>query len=273
MATQLGAIFELKSNRNWTRRGGGGQDFLSECTEKCVKLIGEVLDVDYTFTVEITVSDESWDITVRRADMQEGLQTTKNELCDQCGLQRARQLLGEMFLALRPGGKLAGSGEGILALVSSPSAKVFLNGIPSGSTPIELTVKTGRDAEVLLVAEGYDDYSKVYTLTSGAKIKEDIRLVQKRGAVQLQTTTSGAAILVDGEAQTDASGNPLTTPTTLRLSFGQRVLLFKLSVSGHTQGTLVNQRDMNPAGHAPAPARPPGDHRFVRTPQRRDLSQ
>ncbi|MBF0240393.1 MAG: PEGA domain-containing protein [SAR324 cluster bacterium] len=248
VSTQMGTYFELKSEQELRKAIDAVRDKISsvECTEeKCVKLIGEALDVDYSFTVEITVSERIWDVTMRRVDAQEGVQSSKNDLCDNCDLQRARQILSEMILSMRPGGKLAGSGEAILELTSTPTAKVFLNGIPAGSTPIELTVKTSLENDVLLVAEGYEDFSKGYVLKPGTRVNESIRLVQKRGAVELVTEPTGATIFVDDEAQVDQSGNPLQTPTSLRLPFGARTILLKLpSYQDYSLDLTINQRDM-----------------------------
>ena len=80
---------------------------------------------------------------------------------------RARLLLTELIVGLRPGTTTVKRGEAVLQLESEPRSLVFLEGVEQGNTPLVLTVPTDRPAEILAVAEGYQDYSNLFELKSG----------------------------------------------------------------------------------------------------------
>ena len=138
-----------------------------------------------------------------------------------------------------------GKGEAVLILESEPSGQVFVQGRPQGSTPIEVTVPTRDPVDILIVAEGYTDFAKVYdALRPGEMIHETVRLVRKRGRVGLASQPSGANIRLDGELLRDESGNLQTTPVELRLEYGEHTVVVSMERYREARRTFtVEKRD------------------------------
>ena len=226
--TELSGSYELKSEREVAAARERAVDKLasSDCTEEaCLKVMGELLDVDYTFAVSVTASGDFWDLTGVRLEPL-GRTVRKNVSCERCTLPKAKARLTELLLGLRPGAVGLGKGEAVLIIESEPSGQVFVQGRPQGSTPIEVTVPTRDPVDILIVAEGYTDFAKVYdALRPGERIHETVRLVRKRGRVGLASQPSGANIRLDGELLRDESGNLQTTPLELRLEYGEHTVI------------------------------------------------
>ena len=102
--TELSVYYELKSEKEVEQARDAAVDRLSSenCTEEaCVKVMGELLDVEYTFSLEIIDTGEGWDLTAVRQDV-DSVTSRRNELCKNCSLSKARKTLSGMLTALRP---------------------------------------------------------------------------------------------------------------------------------------------------------------------------
>ena len=90
--TELSSYYELKSEKEIEQARDAAIDRLSSenCTEEaCVKIMGEMLDVDYTFSLEVIDTGEGWDLTAARQDL-DGVTSRRNELCKNCSLSKAQ---------------------------------------------------------------------------------------------------------------------------------------------------------------------------------------
>ncbi|MBF0240210.1 MAG: PEGA domain-containing protein [SAR324 cluster bacterium] len=227
--TQLGYYFTLKSEAELKKATLDVQNELesSQCTEdQCIKKIGENLQAEYSFQVGITRIEPDWDISIQKVDLMEDTTASANELCSACTLEKARSLLRGMILSLRTGTLQIGKAS--LSMTSDPVAKVFLNGIDQGTTPREISLNTDRESDIFLVVDGYENFTKSYALKPGEKVKEHVKLARKRGELKLNSNPESASIWLNGEEQKDASGQPLKTPSTLRLVYGPHTLQLKM---------------------------------------------
>ena len=62
--TELSTYYDLKTEKEIEQARDAAVDRLSSenCTEEaCVKIMGELLDVEYTFSLEIIDTEEGWD--------------------------------------------------------------------------------------------------------------------------------------------------------------------------------------------------------------------
>ncbi len=245
---ELSQSFELKSEQEMLAARDRAIDRIAseECTEEaCIKVMGELLDVDYTFTLSITASGRYWSFTGIRSEPL-GRTVRKNLVCEQCTLPKARRVLTELLLGLRPGSAVAGSGEAILILESEPSGLVFVNGLSQGNTPLEVAVPVADPVDVLIVAEGYTDFAKVYeNLRAGEEVRETVRLVRKRARVLVTSDPSGAEIWLDGEPLKTPAGAVRVTPDEIRPEYGSHELELKFDRYQPFQTTLeVEERDL-----------------------------
>ena len=67
--TELSNYYDLKSEKEIEQARDAAVDQISSenCTEEaCVKVMGELLDVEYTFSLEIIDTGEGWDLLVVR---------------------------------------------------------------------------------------------------------------------------------------------------------------------------------------------------------------
>lgn len=245
---ELSRSFELKSEREVLAARDRAIDRISseECTEEaCIRVMGELLDVEYTFRILITASGDFWDLTGIRSEPL-GPTVRKNLACEQCTLSKARRLLTELLLGLRPGEAVAGSGEAVLVLDSEPRGQVFINGVAQGQTPLEVSVSTESPVDVLVVAEGYTDFARVYEgLRSGERLQEDIRLVRKRTLLRVESEPPGAEIWLNGAPQRNPDGSVQTTPGELRPEYGELELELRLARYETFRTTLeADQRDL-----------------------------
>lgn len=231
---ELSVNFDLKSEKEVEQAREFAVDKISSenCTEEaCIKQMGELLDVEYTFTFKIIAAGNYWDLSAIRVDTFMEKTVRRNIACEDCNLSRARLLLTELILGLRPGTTTVKSGEAVLQIETEPRSLIFLEGIEQGSTPLELTVPTDRPAEILAVAEGYQDYSNLFELKSGEQREIKIPLVPRRGSVKITSVPPGASIILDGKQLTSSGGQPLRTPATIRPVYGERDL--KLMLEKH----------------------------------------
>lgn len=227
--TVLSTYYDLKTEKEVEQAREAAIDKVSseECTEEaCVKIMGEFLDAEYTFSLEIIDTGEGWDLTVTRQDI-DGVPSRKNELCVNCSLKKARKSLSEILLALRPGDVIQ-RGKAMLVLESTPKSQIFINGRDEGKTPLNRDVAANVPLEVELIAEGYKDYSEKFILKPGEILKKNVSLTLKRGNIRITSNPSGAKIYINGEPAIDSENKPMFTPSELRLVYGQHVLKFEL---------------------------------------------
>ena len=228
--TELSAYYELKSEKEIEQARDAAIDKLSSenCTEEaCVKVMGEMLDVEYTFSLEVIDTGEGWDLTAVRRDL-DGVSSRRNELCKNCSLSKARKSLSGMLTALRPGEMLIQRGKASLRLDATPQAQVFLDGRDQGKTPLDLSVDARKPLDVTMVAEGYKDFSEEFILEPGEIFKKRVKLTRKRGNIRIVSDPSGAKIFIDGKPETGDDGITLQTPADLRLVYGDHELSLSL---------------------------------------------
>ena len=147
--TELSNYYDLKSEKEIEQARDAAVDQISSenCTEEaCVKVMGELLDVEYTFSLEIIDTGEGWDLSVVRQGM-DSVTSRRNELCNDCSLSKARKSLAGILTALRPGEMLIQRGKASLRLESTPRSQVFLNGRDQGKTPLDLSVDARKPVE------------------------------------------------------------------------------------------------------------------------------
>ena len=192
--------------------------------------------------VTIIDTGEGWDLTAVRQDI-DGIFSRRNELCVDCSLTKARKSLSGILVALRPGGEIQ-RGKARLLLESTPRSQVFLNGRDQGKTPLDLSVDARVPLEVLMIAEGYNDFAEEFVLNPGENRKKHVRLTRKRGIIRITSNPSGATIYINGKPEIDSDNKPLLTPADLRLVFGQHNLKLELEKYEVTTETLrINKRN------------------------------
>ena len=89
--TELSVYYKLKSEKETEQARDAAIDKLSSenCTvEACIKIMGELLDVEYTFSLEIIDTEEGWDLTAVRQDL-DGVTSRRNVLCKNCSLSKS----------------------------------------------------------------------------------------------------------------------------------------------------------------------------------------
>ena len=228
--TELSNYYDLKSEKEVEQARDAAVDQISSenCTEEaCVKVMGELLDVEYTFSLEIIDTGEGWDLSVVRQGM-DGVTSRRNELCNECSLSKARKSLAGILTALRPGEMLIQRGKASLRLESTPRSQVYLDGREQGKTPLDLSVNARVPLEIFMVAEGYNDFAEEFTLKPGEKRKKHVKLTRKRGNIRITSNPPKASIYVDGVLEMDDQDKALLTPADLRLVYGQHELKLEL---------------------------------------------
>ena len=245
--TELSNYYDLKSEKEVEQARDAAVDQISSenCTEEaCVKVMGELLDVEYTFSLEIIDTGEGWDLSVVRQDM-DGVTSRRNELCNECSLSKARKSLAGILTALRPGEMLIQRGKASLRLESTPRSQVFLDGREQGKTPLDLSVNARVPLEIFMVAEGYNDFAEEFTLKPGEKRKKHAKLTRKRGNIRITSNPPKASIYVDGILEMDDQDKDLLTPADLRLVYGQHELKLELEKYEVATETLrINKKNL-----------------------------
>ncbi len=245
--TELSNYYDLKSEKEveQARDAAVGQISSENCTEEaCVKVMGELLDVEYTFSLEIIDTGEGWDLSVVRQDI-DSVTSRRNELCNDCSLSKARKSLAGILTALRPGEMLIQRGKASLRLESTPRSQVFLDGREQGKTPLDLSVNARVPLEIFMVAEGYNDFAEEFTLKPGEKRKKHAKLTRKRGNIHITSNPPKASIYVDGVLEMDAQDKALLTPADLRLVYGQHELKLELEkYEVATESLRINKKNL-----------------------------
>ena len=198
--TVLGNIFELKSEKEIEQAKKVAVDRLTSenCTEEaCIKIMGEIIDVDYTFSIQIIDTGDGHDITSIRYDMN-GLTNIKNTFCSDCDFTKLRKELTLILQSQMPGNQFVETGKASLILESNPIARVFIDGEDQGNTPLNVEIPSETPISVVLVNEDFETYAKEFTLKSKQTFKERIKLVRKKGSIEIDSNPSNAKIYIDG---------------------------------------------------------------------------
>ena len=245
--TELSNYYDLKSEKEVEQARDAAVDQISSenCTEEaCVKVMGELLDVEYTFSLEIIDTGEGWDLSVVRQGT-DGVTSRRNELCSECSLSKARKSLAGILTALRPGEMLIQRGKASLRLESTPNSQVYLDGREQGKTPLDLSVNARVPLEIFMVAEGYNDFAEEFTLKPGEKRKKHVKLTRKRGNIRITSAPPKASIYVDGILEMDDQDKAILTPADLRLVYGQHELKLELEKYEVATETLrINKKNL-----------------------------
>jgi len=246
--TELSRNFELKSKGEVEGAMESALDELDSenCTQQaCIKKMGRMLDVDYTFNLKIIDTGEEWDLIAIRVHYFEDRTMRSTELCDDCSLTKARKLISEMLSEMRPGEMLIQSGKARLRLDSTPRSKVFMGGRELGQTPLDLSVDAQKDIDILMVAEGYNDFSEIFNLPPAKEVIKHVNLVRKRGNIRITSDPSGATIYIDGKLELDAQEKTSKTPADLYMLFGEHELKLKYErYEDSTQTLKINKRKL-----------------------------
>jgi hypothetical protein len=244
--TVLSTYYDLKSKKDVEDARDSAIDKLTSenCTEDaCVKIMGELLDVEYTFKIKIIDTGEGWDFMIMRQDLG-GITSRRNEVCENCSLSKSRKTLEGMLRALGPGVGFIQSGKATLILESEPISQVFLNGEDQGNTPLNLIVDIVDPIPVMFFTEGYEDLKMSYILKDGEIQKNRVVLQRKRGKIRIDSIPSGSNILVDGKPKMDSQKKELITPAVLRLVFGEHKLTIKhKNYHDHSENIIINEQD------------------------------
>jgi hypothetical protein len=245
--TELSNYYILKSEKEVEQARDAAADQISSenCTEEaCVKVMGELLDVDYTFSMEIIDTGEGWDLSVVRQHI-DGVTSRRNELCDECSLSKARKSLAGILTALRPGQMIIQRGKASLRLESTPVSEVYLDGRKQGKTPLDLSINARETLDIFMVAEGYNDFAEEFILKPGEKRIKHAKLTRKRGNIRITSNPTKASIYVDGILKMDSQDKKLLTPANLRLSYGQHELKLQLDKHEVARETLrINKKNL-----------------------------
>ena len=190
--TELSRYFLLKSRAEVNeaiQKAAEEVDSYDCDDDACIKKMGELLDVEYTFTFEVTKTAEGWDLSAKRMKVDD-VTSRRNELCKDCELSKARNILREMILGLSPGESRIKVGQAVIKFRSTPKATIFYKGIQQGNTPIDVTVPSKEIFDVFAVAveDVYEDFKRDYgPLKPGQIINEQIKLSKKRGDLLIES--------------------------------------------------------------------------------------
>jgi len=89
---------------------------------------------------------------------------------------------------------------GNLNISSNPSgAKIFLDGKKAGQTPYRLKNIPKGQHKLELKLEGFDKWKKNVNIVSGKEQKVEGKLVNSYGSIEVNTTPSGAVVLLNGK--------------------------------------------------------------------------
>lgn len=101
-----------------------------------------------------------------------------------------RQTLSVPMLAL----------PGTLHIVTTPAhASVYLNDEIRGLSPLSIPRMSPGEYIVRCEAEGFAPMSKTITIDNGKSVREEFRLNNVMGRIELKTTPVGASVLLDGK--------------------------------------------------------------------------
>jgi hypothetical protein len=246
--TELSSNFELKSKDEVDEAMEKAIDEMDSenCTqEACIKKMGRMLDVDYTFNLKIIDTGQVWDLIAIRIHYFENRTMRRTELCNNCSLTKARKLISAMLSTMGTGEVSLKGGKSRLLVESTPRSAVFIDGYPQGETPLDLSVDANKTIEILMVAEGYNDFTEELILKPGEKVSINKKLVRKRGNIRITSEPSGATIYIDGKLELDAQEKRLKTPADLYMLFGEHELKLKYErYEDSTQTLKINKRKL-----------------------------
>ena len=267
--TELSKLFLLKSRaevQEAIQKAAEEVDSSNCDDDACVKKMGELLDVEYTFTFEVTKTSEGWDLSAKRMKIDD-VTSRRNELCKECELSKARNIVREMILGLSPGESRIKIGQAVIKFRSTPKATIFYKGVKQGNTPIDVTVPSREVFDVFAVAveDGYEDFKRDYgPLKAGQVIQENIKLAKKRSTLKVESTPPNAVIAFDGVKQKSR------TPTTFRVLYGEYDLTISLkNYYKYRKSILINKKEQKISAKLnPLPAtlliRAPDEHKNAR---------
>ena len=246
--TELSRNFELKSKDEVDEAMEKAIDEMDSenCTqEACIKKMGRMLDVDYTFNLKIIDTGQVWDLIAIRIHYFENRTMRRTELCNNCSLTKARKLISAMLSTMGTGEVSLKGGKSRLLVESTPRSAVFIDGYPKGETPLDLSVDANKSIEIHMVAEGYNDFTEELILKPGEKVSINKKLVRKRGNIRITSEPSGATIYIDGKLELDAQEKTLKTPADLYMLFGEHELELKYErYEDSTQTLKINKRKL-----------------------------
>jgi hypothetical protein len=246
--TELSGNFELKSKDEVAeamQKAADSNDSENCSEEACIRIMGKSLDVDYTFNFKIIDTGQGWDLTAIRSHFFEEATIRRNELCEDCSLSKARILISAMLSEMITGEVSLKGGKARLLIESTPKSAVFTDGRPQGETPLNLSVDANKRFDILMVAEGYNDFTEELILKPGQKVSINKKLVRKRGSIRITSEPSGANIYIDGKLELDSQDKTLKTPADLYILFGEHELELKYErYEDSTQTLKINKRKL-----------------------------
>ncbi|QQR79705.1 MAG: serine/threonine protein kinase [Deltaproteobacteria bacterium] len=158
----------------------------------------------------------------------------------------------------------------IVITTTPPGAKVYLNGsLTNLETPATMDkLETGREYQIRLVKDGFEDFTKIIPLTSTTPFKLETNLVAlktptapqppipTKGSIQISSFPTGAKIFVDGHEMSQA------TPAEIRELEVGRKYSFKLQLPNYAEwSSVVDVKSADPitlqATLIPVPQTPP----------------
>ena len=88
---------------------------------------------------------------------------------------------------------------GTLHLLSIPAdASFYVNGVARGRSPLSIPGLEPGDYQVRCEKEGYETISRVITIRNGASAREEFKLSNVMGRIELRTSPAEAEVLLDG---------------------------------------------------------------------------
>jgi formylglycine-generating enzyme required for sulfatase activity len=98
-----------------------------------------------------------------------------------------------------PPAKAPPPAPGVLVVRSDPSgARVEVDGVDRGETPLELAVEPDREHAIRLTKEGHDEASVSARLRAGVRHEQVVRLAPRLGEVKVAARPPDAELFVDG---------------------------------------------------------------------------
>lgn len=81
-----------------------------------------------------------------------------------------------------------------------PGGRLYVNGEFAGKSPVTLFKLAPGDYEVRAEAEGYAPLTRTVTIANGASAREEFRLSNAMGRLEVRTSPPGAHVILDGRA-------------------------------------------------------------------------
>jgi hypothetical protein len=246
--TELSRNFEIKSEDEVAEAiEKAGDEIDSEnCTEEaCIKIMGKILDVDYTFNLKIIDTGQVWDLIAIRIQPFDDFTIRRTELCKDCSLTKARKSISAMLSTMGTSKVSLKGGKSRLIVESTPKSEVFIDGYPHGETPLDLSVDANKSFDILMVAEWYNDFTEELILKPSQKLTINKKLVRKKGNIRITSEPSGATIYRDGKKELDAQEMITKTPADLYMLFGEvEITLKKEKHEDITETLIINKRKL-----------------------------